>query len=70
MKLTNQPETITNRSQSQASRAEIRHPLRQRTVPNNGVVPSQAAAALLLLTGLAAVPGAPPGTGTGMRAAA
>ena len=37
----------------------------------NGCVPHQAAAALRLLAGLAAaVPGAPPGTGTGMRAAA
>ncbi len=37
----------------------------------NGCVPHQAAAALRLLAGLAAaVPGAPPGAGTGMRAAA
>jgi hypothetical protein len=37
----------------------------------NGVVPHQAAAALRLLTGLAAaVPDAPPGAGTGMRAVA
>ncbi len=42
----------------------------QLRIIGNGVVPSQAAAALRLLTGLAAVPGAPPGTGTGMRAAA
>ncbi len=42
----------------------------QLRIIGNGVVPSQAAAALQLLTGLAAVPGAPPGTGTGMRAAA
>lgn len=68
--MTNQPETITNRSQSQASRAEIRHSLRQRTVHNNGVVPHQAAAALRLLAQAAAVPGAPPQAGTSMRAAA
>jgi hypothetical protein len=48
----------------------MRHPLRQRTVPNNGVVPHQAAAALRLLTAIAAVPGAPPAAGAGMRAAA
>jgi hypothetical protein len=67
--MTNQPE-ITNRSQSQASRAEMRHPLRHRTVHNNGVVPHQAAAALRLLAGLAAaVPGAPPGDATGRAAA-
>ena len=42
----------------------------QLRIIGNGVVPHQAAAALWLLTGLAAVPGAPPGTGTGMRAAA
>jgi hypothetical protein len=68
--LTNHAEKITNRSQSPASRAEMRHPLRQRTVPNNGVVPHQATAALRLLTEMAAVPGAPHGTGTGMRAVA
>jgi DNA (cytosine-5)-methyltransferase 1 len=42
----------------------------QLRIIGNGVVPHQAAAALRLLTGIAAVPGAPPGTGTGMRAAA
>ena len=42
----------------------------QLRIIGNGVVPGQAAAALRLLTGLAAVPGAPPGTGTGTRAAA
>ena len=36
----------------------------------NGVVPQQAAAALRLLTEIAAVTGTPPATGTGMRAAA
>jgi hypothetical protein len=64
--MTNQPE-ITNRSQSQASRAEMRHPLRHRTVHNNGVVPQQAALALRLLIDAAAVP-APLAGGT--RAAA
>jgi hypothetical protein len=39
--LTNHAEKITNRSQSPASRAEMRHPLRQRTVSNNGIVPQQ-----------------------------
>ena len=67
--MTNQPE-ITNRSQSQASRAEMRHPLRHQTVHNNGVVPHQAAAALRLLAEIAAVPGAPPASVTGMRAVA
>ena len=42
----------------------------QLRIIGNGVVPHQAAAALRLLAGLAAVPGAPPGAGTGMRAAA
>jgi DNA (cytosine-5)-methyltransferase 1 len=42
----------------------------QLRIIGNGVVPGQATAALRLLTGLSAVPGAPPGTGTGMRAAA
>ncbi len=42
----------------------------QLRIIGNGVVPRQATAALRLLTGLAAVPGAPPGTGTSMRAAA
>jgi hypothetical protein len=42
----------------------------QLRIIGNGVVPHQAAAALRLLTGIAAVPGAPPGTGTSMRAAA
>ncbi len=42
----------------------------QLRIIGNGVVPHQAAAALRLLTGIAAVPGAPPATGTGMRAAA
>ena len=42
----------------------------QLRIIGNGVVPSQAAAALRLLTGLAAVPGAPRATGSGMRAAA
>jgi hypothetical protein len=65
--LTNQAETITPRSQSQASRAEITGPLRQRTVPNNGVVPQQAALALRLLIGAAAVPALP---ASGTRAAA
>ena len=57
----NQAEKITNRSQSRASRAEMRHPLRQRTVPNNGVVPQQAAAALRLLIDAAAIPAPPAG---------
>jgi hypothetical protein len=52
--LTNHAEKITNRSQSPASRAEMRHPLRQRTVPNNGVVPQQGAMALRLLIAIAA----------------
>jgi len=34
----------------------MRHPLRQRTVHNNGVVPQQAAAALRLLIDAAAIP--------------
>jgi DNA (cytosine-5)-methyltransferase 1 len=42
----------------------------QLRIIGNGVVPHQAAAALRLLTGIAAVPGAPPMTGTSMRAAA
>lgn len=38
----------------------MRHPLRQRTVPNNGVVPQQAAAALrLLIQAACAVPSDP-----------
>lgn len=38
----------------------MRHPLRQRTVHNNGVVPRQGAAALRLLIGAAAAyPGIP-----------
>jgi len=65
--LTNQPETITNRSQFQASQAEMRHPLRQRTVHNNGVVPQQAALALRLLISAAAIPAVP---ADGTRAAA
>lgn len=32
----------------------MRHPLRQRTVPNNGVVPQQGAAALAVLLSIAA----------------
>jgi hypothetical protein len=32
----------------------MRHPLRQRTVPNNGVVPQQGAAALQILLAIAA----------------
>ena len=36
----------------------------QLRIIGNGVVPCQAIAALRLLTGLAAVPGAPAGTGT------
>ena len=48
----------------------MRHPLRQRTVHNNGVVPHQAATALRLLIEAAAIPGAAGGTGTGSRAAA
>ena len=62
----NQAEKITNRSQSRGSRAEITHSLRQRTVHNNGVVPQQAATALRLLIGTAAI--AVPDGGT--RAAA
>jgi DNA (cytosine-5)-methyltransferase 1 len=42
----------------------------QLRIIGNGVVPHQAAAALRLLTEIAAVPGAPPATDTGMRAAA
>jgi hypothetical protein len=37
----------------------MRHPLRQRTVPNNGVVPQQGAMALRLLIGIAASPSEP-----------
>jgi hypothetical protein len=48
----------------------MRHPLRHQTVHNNGVVPHQAAAALRLLAEIAAVPGAPPASVTGMRAVA
>jgi hypothetical protein len=32
----------------------MRHPVRQRTVPNNGVVPQQGAAALQMLLSIAA----------------
>jgi hypothetical protein len=64
----NQAEKITNRSRSQAARAEISRPLRQRTVHNNGVVPLQATAALRLLITIAAIPAAQPGAGA--RAAA
>jgi len=39
----------------------MRHPLRQRTVHNNGVVPQQAAAALRLLIDAAAIPAPPVG---------
>jgi len=50
----------------------MRHPLRQRTVHNNGVVPQQGAIALRLLIGIAAAfpsePG-PPGA-AGREAAA
>ena len=55
----NQPEKITNRSQSRGSRAEITHSLRQRTLHNNGVVPRQAvtALALLLADAQASLPG-------------
>ena len=42
----------------------------QLRIIGNGAVPHQAAAALRLLTEIAAVPGAPPPAGTGMRAAA
>jgi len=42
----------------------------QLRIIGNGVVPHQAAAALRLLTEIAAVAGGPPATGTGMRAAA
>jgi DNA (cytosine-5)-methyltransferase 1 len=42
----------------------------QLRIIGNGVVPHQAAAALRLLAGIAAVPGAPPQAGTSMRAAA
>ena len=42
----------------------------QLRIIGNGVVPHQAAAALRLLAQIAAVPGAPPGTAAGMRAAA
>jgi hypothetical protein len=39
----------------------MRHQLRQRTVPNAGVVPQQATAALRLLIDAAAIPAAPAG---------
>jgi hypothetical protein len=42
----------------------------QLRIIGNGVVPQQAAAALRLLAEMAAVPGAPPAPGTGMRATA
>jgi DNA (cytosine-5)-methyltransferase 1 len=42
----------------------------QLRIIGNGVVPHQAAAALRLLTQIAAVPGAPPGTAASTRAAA
>ena len=42
----------------------------QLRIIGNGVVPHQAAAALRLLAEIAAVPGAPPASVTGMRAAA
>ena len=48
----------------------MRHPLRQRTVHNNGVVPHQAATALRLLIEAAAVPGTGGGTGTRSRTGA
>jgi hypothetical protein len=55
-----QAEEITKRSRFRAGRAEITRPLRQRTVPNNGVVPQQAAAALrLLIHQAAAFPSSP-----------
>jgi hypothetical protein len=69
--LAGEAHTITKRSQSQIGRAEINHPLRHRTVPNNGVVPQQAGAALLLLIETAAaVPSEPGLTGAEREVAA
>jgi hypothetical protein len=65
----NRTEKVTKVSQMHVGRTEVRYPLRQRTVHNNGVVPQQAAAALRLLITVAAAPPLP-GADPGTRAAA